>query len=47
MDDLLFTIIAVAAVAGFVLGILSGVWPILIAAMLLTGLFLWLTRKTS
>ena len=45
MDDLLFSIIAVAAVAGFVLGILSGVWPILIAVLLLTGLFLWLTRK--
>jgi len=45
MDDLLLTIIAVAAVTGFVLGIISGVWPILIVGLLLTGLFLGLTRK--
>ena len=45
MDDLLFTIIAVAATAGFVLGILSGVWPVLLTSSLVMLLLLWLARS--
>ena len=45
MDDLLFRTLAVAATAGFLLGILSGWWPFLLVSALLAGLFVWLTRK--
>lgn len=45
MDDLLFRILAVAATAGFLLGILSGWWPALVLGLLLAGGFIWLTRK--
>jgi hypothetical protein len=45
MDDLLFGVIAVAATAGFVLGILSGWLPLLVVSLLLACLFVWLTRK--
>ena len=44
-DDLLFTIIAVAAAAGFVLGIINGVWPILLASLAGTLVLLWLTGR--
>ena len=45
MDDLLFRILAVAATAGFLLGILSGWWPELVLGLLVAGIFVWLTRK--
>ncbi|MCG8601140.1 MAG: hypothetical protein MI807_13435 [Verrucomicrobiales bacterium] len=45
MDDFIFRILAVAATAGFLLGILSGWWPFLLVSALLAGLFVWLTRK--
>ena len=32
-DDLLFNIISVAATAGFVLGIISGFWPVLLGSL--------------
>jgi hypothetical protein len=44
-DDLLFTIIAVAATAGFVLGIISGVWPVLLASLGVAVLLLWLAKS--
>jgi len=45
MDDLLFRILAVAATAGFLIGILCGWWPFFLVSILLAGLFTWLTRK--
>jgi len=45
MDDLLFTIIAVAATAGFVLGIISGLWPVPLTSSLVILLLLWLARS--
>ena len=45
MDDLLFRILAVAATAGFLLGILSGWWLGLVLGLLMAGGFIWLTRK--
>ena len=45
MDDLLFRILALAATAGFILGIISGWLPLLLVSLLLAGLFVWLTRK--
>ncbi len=44
MDDALFHIIAIAATAGFILGILSGWLPLLLAGVVLAGLFLLLAR---
>jgi hypothetical protein len=44
MDNLLFNIIAIAAVAGFVLGILSGLLPLILVSLVLAGLFVWLSR---
>ena len=45
MDDLLFTIIAVSATSGFVLGVLSGVWPVLLTSSVVMLLLLWLARS--
>ena len=44
-DDLLFTIISVAATAGFVLGIISGVWPMLLTSLAVAVLLLWLAKR--
>ncbi len=46
-DDLLFTIISVAATAGFVLGIISGFWPVLLASALIAAVLLWLPMRHS
>jgi hypothetical protein len=45
MDDLLFNIIGVAATAGFVLGIISGVWPVLLTSSVVMLLLLWLAKS--
>ncbi|MDF1658766.1 MAG: hypothetical protein P1U58_14220 [Verrucomicrobiales bacterium] len=45
MDDFLFHILALAATAGFILGIISGWLPLLLVSLLLAGLFIWLTRN--
>lgn len=45
MDDFLFRVLSVAATAGFLLGIVSGWWPVLLVSILLAGLFVSLTRK--
>lgn len=45
MDDLLFNIIAVAAVVGFVLGIISGFWPALLVSVV--AVLLLLTAANS
>ena len=45
MNDFIFGIIAIFATAGFVLGILSGWLPLIVLALVLAGLFVWLSRK--
>jgi len=45
MDDLLFNIIAVAAVAGFVLGIISGFWPALVISLVVVLLLMMLGNR--
>ena len=44
MEEILFLIIAVAAVTAFVLGIISGFWPVFLASALIAALLLWLAR---
>jgi hypothetical protein len=44
-DDLLFTIISVAATAGFVLGIISGFWPVLLGSLVAVLLLLTVAKR--
>ena len=45
MDNLLFHIIAWAAVAGFVLGIISGFWPVLVISLVVVLLLMMLGNR--
>ena len=45
MDDLLFNIIAWAALAGFVLGIISGFWPVLVTSLIVVMLLMMLGKR--
>lgn len=47
MNDLLFAIIAVAATVAFLVGIVSGIWPILVVSGCFALLFLWAADKVS
>jgi len=45
MNAYLFTIISVSATVAFVVGVVSGVWPVLLVGMGFALLFLWLASK--
>lgn len=45
MEDLLFAIIAMAAVTAFVFGVLSGIWPSLVLGLLIAAGVLWIARS--
>ena len=45
MDKILFGIIAVSAVAGFVLGIIEGFWVTLVICVIIVALLLSLARR--
>ena len=45
MDEHFFTIVTVAATVAFIMGIISGFWPVLLISMVIAVLFLWLTNR--
>lgn len=45
MDENFLTIVTVAATVAFVLGIVSGFWPVLLISAGIALLFLWLTKR--
>ena len=47
MNNLLFTTLAVTATSGFLLGVIGGYFHLLIASLVLAGLFVWLSRKIA
>lgn len=45
MNAYLFTIISVSATIAFVVGVVSGVWPVLLIGMGFALLFFWLVKQ--
>ena len=41
MDNLLFSVIAVAATLAFLAGVISGIWPVLLVSLCFALLILW------
>ena len=45
MDDILFNIIAVTATFAFVLSLVTGWWPLILASLILAGVLFWFLRR--